>query len=121
MWKSAIARAKRIGDHGRKSVPIVKVEAGHKFLNLEKDGDKASESEDDEGSNHVYSEPVLNTTETITVAYEPAIPDTQSSIFNEIGSTEVGVKKSLKRAVSAGKQAAANARKKLALTRKQNK
>ena len=47
MWKSAIARAKRLRDHGRKSEPIVKKEdylwRGAGECNLSSDSDRDSD------------------------------------------------------------------------------
>ena len=118
MWKSAIARAKRIGDHGRKTVPIVKVEAGHTFATLNQVADMPSRSFDEDDSNDEV-DVGTNTNETPTPAGEhnlQMVGDTQgkAKVVNELVASEPKAR----RKVDDGKKAAVDARKKLAKARK---
>ena len=119
MQISAIDRAKRIGDHGRKAVPVVKVEQGHNFSSLEGDVEKTSRSDEDDYSNDDCPEATSKSSDLIIVDHEVAsAADIQASVVNEKTVESSVQPKSLKRAVAGGKLAAANARKKLARNRK---
>ena len=115
MWKSAIARAKRIGDHGRKSVPLVKVESGHQFSSINQVSETALRSLDDDDSD---DESVLPTTtsDTTTGMDTVQLPETQGMavVVNE----EVVAEPKARRNSNAVKKAAIDARKKLTKARK---
>ena len=110
MWKSAIARAKRIGDHGRKAVPLVKMEAGHHFASIMEDAGKGLVSLDDDDSD----EEVVGGLTSFGVGTMQTVASTQAVAANEEVACEP---KSVKRNVASAKKAAISARKKLAKAR----
>ena len=118
IWKSAIARAKRIGDHGRKSAPIVKVEAAHQFTHFEVDDQNTSQSDDDDLNQDACFEATIDTTGANILHQHQAISSHVEASIEHQEIAGPSASKSLKRAVAGGKKAAANARKKLAQNRK---
>ena len=122
MWKSAIARAKRIGDHGRKSVPVVKVESNYHFGNLHQFSENALRSNDDDSDDDAVIATKTATKTTSIESVSVVVDDNQimvsAGLEEDVAFACAPDRKSSKRKGSAGKKAAVDARKKLSKARK---